>query len=178
MADSVDSGWMLRRIDKIVDIAGKVVRPLKFFAAMSFSAAETVSGSSVIDELGQGRAVEALTRDDVGEDANGASLNEPVALGVGVLVVGRDASVAQGVAHAGRRHRLNIVRFQDGFRGHTLSSVQGARDRLESGTIVLGTRQWLHDVLYRHRCAKRYSGFPPTSLRWSATIFWPMMILI
>ena len=86
-------------------------------AAMSFSAAETVSGSSVIDELGQGRAVEALTRDDVGEDANGASLNEPVALGVGVLVVGRDASVAQGVAHAGRRHRLNIVRFQDGFRG-------------------------------------------------------------
>ena len=84
---------------------------------MSFSAAETVSGSSVIDELGQGRAVEALTRDDVGEDANGASLNEPVALGVGVLVVGRDASVAQGVAHAGRRHRLNIVRFQDGFRG-------------------------------------------------------------
>ena len=81
-------------------------------AAMSFSAAETVSGSSVIDELGQGRAVEALTRDDVGEDANGASLNEPVALGVGVLVVGRDASVAQGVAHAGRRHRLNIVRFR------------------------------------------------------------------
>ena len=49
----------------------------------------------MIDELGQGRAVEALTRDDVGEDANGASLNEPVALGVGVLVVGRDASVAQ-----------------------------------------------------------------------------------
>ena len=36
MADSVDSGWMLRRIDKIVDIAGKVVRPLKFFAAMGF----------------------------------------------------------------------------------------------------------------------------------------------
>ena len=75
---------------------------------------QAVPGSGVIDELGQGRAVEALTRDDVGEDANGASLNEPVALGVGVLFVGRDASVAQGVAHAGRRHRLNIVRFQDG----------------------------------------------------------------
>ena len=73
------------------------------------------------------------------------------ALGVGVLFVGRDASVAQGVAHAGRRHRLNIVRFQDGFRGHTLSSVQGVRgrlfirlfilNRLETGTIVFGTRQ-------------------------------------
>ena len=113
----------------------------------------------MIDELGQGRAVEALTRDDVGEDANGASLNEPVALGVGVLFVGRDASVAQGVAHAGRRHRLNIVRFQDGFRVHALSSVQGGRgrlfirlfilNRLETGTIIFGTRQWLHDVLYR-----------------------------
>ena len=87
--------------------------------------AVAVTGSGVIDELGQGRAVEALTRDDVGEDANGARLNEPVALGVGVLVVGRDASVAQGVAHAG--HRLNIVRFQDGFHVHTLSSVQGVR---------------------------------------------------
>ena len=43
----------------------------------------------------------------------------------GFLVVGRDASVAQGVAHAGRRHRLNIVRFQDGFHVHTLSSLQG-----------------------------------------------------
>ena len=63
----------------------------------------------MIDELGQGRAVEALTRADVGEDANGARLNESVALGVGVLVVGRDASVTQGVADAGRRHRLNIV---------------------------------------------------------------------
>ena len=65
------------------------------------------------------------------------------------------------------RHSLNIVRFQDGFRGHTLSSVQWVRDRLfirlfilnrlETGTIVFGTRQWLDDVLYRHRCAKRYS---------------------
>ena len=58
---------------------------------------------------------------------------------------------------------------------HTLSSVQGVRDRLfilnglGTGTIVFGTRQWLHDVLCRHRCAKRYSGSPPTSLRWSAT---------
>ena len=44
---------------------------------------------------------------------------------------------------------------------HTLSSVQGIRDRLftrlfilnalETGTIVFGTRQWLHDGLYRHR---------------------------
>ena len=82
---------------------------------MSFSAAETVSGSSVIDELGQGRAVEALTRDDVGEDANGASLNEPVALGVGVLVVGRDASVAQGVAIASRVATRLLLKYNMGF---------------------------------------------------------------
>ena len=36
---------------------------------------EAVTGSGVIDELGQGRAVEALTRDDVGEDANGAGVS-------------------------------------------------------------------------------------------------------
>ena len=87
--------------------------------------AEAVTGSGVIDELGQGRAVEALTRDDVGEDANGARLNEPVALGVGILVVGRDASVAQGVAHAG--HRLNIVRFRDGFTMGHFTSIPGFR---------------------------------------------------
>ena len=55
----------------------------------------------MVDELGQGLAVEALPRDDVGEDAQGTRLHEPVALGVGVLVVGRDARVAQDVAHAG-----------------------------------------------------------------------------
>ena len=47
---------------------------------------------------------------------------------------------------------------------------------LIGGTIVFETRQWLQDGLCRHQCAKRYSGFPPTSLRWSATSFWPMMI--
>ena len=75
------------------------------------------------------------------------------------------------------------VRFQDGSRGHTVGSSQGVRDRLfmlscfGTGPIVFGTRKWLHDVLYRHRCTKRYSRFPPTSLRWSATPFEPMMIL-
>ena len=114
--------------------------------------------------------------------------NEPVALGVGVLVVGRDARVAQDVAHAGRRPRLNIVRFQDGFRVHTLRAVHGVRDRLfirlfilnglGTGPIVFGTHPWLHDVLCQHRCAKRSSGFPPTSRRWSATTCSLMMIWI
>ena len=70
----------------------------------------------MIDELGEAGAVEALTRDDVGEDANGTGLDETGALGVEVLVVGRDAGVAKGVADTGRHDRLNIVRFQDGFR--------------------------------------------------------------
>ena len=71
---------------------------------------------------------------------------------------------------------------------HTLSSVQEVRDRLfirlfilnslRTGTIVFETREWLQDGLCRHQCAKRYSGFHPTSLRWSATSFWPMMIWI
>ena len=43
---------------------------------------------------------------DVGEDAQGTRLHEPVALGVGVLVVGRDARVAQDVAHAGRGEKI------------------------------------------------------------------------
>ena len=64
-------------------------------------------------------------------------LNEPVALGVGILVVGRNASVAQGVAHAG--HRLNIVRFQDGLRVHTLSAAQGVRDRLFIRLLILSS---------------------------------------
>ena len=70
----------------------------------------------MIDEFGEAGALEALARDDVGEDANGAGLDETGALGVEVLVVGRDAGVAKGVAGAGHHDRLNIVRFQDGFR--------------------------------------------------------------
>ena len=70
---------------------------------------------------GEAGALEALARDDVGEDANGAGLGETGALGVEVLVVGRDAGVAKGVAGAGRHDRLNIGRFQDGFHVHTKS---------------------------------------------------------
>ena len=85
--------------------------------------AEAVAGPGMVDQFRQGRTLEPSARDHVDEHANGASLNEPVALGVGVLVVGRDASVAQGVADAGRRHRLNIVRFQDGFRGSATKMI-------------------------------------------------------
>ena len=88
--------------------------------------AQAVTGSGVIDELGEAGALEALARDDVGEDADGAGLDEPGALGVEVLVVGRDACVAKGVASASRHGRLNIVRFQDGFGVHTVRSVTRA----------------------------------------------------
>ena len=90
------------------------------------------------------------------------ALDEPVKLaGKSVAVPFVGATAASLVL------RLNIVRFQYGFRGHTLSSPQGVRGRLfirlfvlnclRTGTIVLGMRQWLHNVLYRHRCAERYS---------------------
>ena len=114
-------------------------------------------GRGVIDELGQGRAVEALTRDDVGEDANGATV-----------------SIS--------------FRFQDGLRGHTLSSVQGVRGRLFIRFYIMGSLKIDHSIFgtcygfttsgvgLRSRNLVRDS--PPTSLRWSATIFWPMMILI
>ena len=89
--------------------------------------AQAVTGSGVIDEFGEAGAIEAFARDDVGEDANGAGLDETGALGVEVLVVGRDAGVAKGVAGAGRHGRINIVRFRDGFRGHAFLPVDGGR---------------------------------------------------
>ena len=50
-------------------------------------------------------------------------------------------------------------------------------DSLRTGAIVFETRQWLQDGLCRHQCAKRYSGFPPTSTSLERN-FLPMMILI
>ena len=71
-ADQVDAAGL-----EIVD--GFEQFPERASEPVEANDAEAVTGSGVIDELGQGRAVEALTRDDVGEDANGARLNEPVA---------------------------------------------------------------------------------------------------
>ena len=64
------------------------------------------------------------TRSHIIRVSDRAGLDEAGALGFGVLVVGRDAGVARRVAGAGRRRRLNIERFGDGFRVHTVSFVQ------------------------------------------------------
>ena len=81
-------------------------------------------GRGVIGEFGQGRPVEALTRDDVGEDANGARLPQPILLAGGILCRSRDPGITEDVTVAGRAVRLFNVRFQDGFCGHTLSAVK------------------------------------------------------
>ena len=56
---------------------------------------------------------EALSGHDVGEHPDRACLDEAGSLGLGVLVVGGDAGVAEGVAGAGCHRRFNIERFLD-----------------------------------------------------------------
>ena len=87
--------------------------------------AQAIPGSGLVDEFGESGAVGALSGGDVGEYAEDAGFEQAIALSAQALVGGRDAGVAEGVAHACRRPRLGIVRFQDGFRVHTLSAVQG-----------------------------------------------------
>ena len=76
--------------------------------------AQAIPGPGVVDELGQAGPVEALSRDGVGEHPDGAGLDEAGSLGIGVLVVGGDASVARRIARAVRHRRLNIDRLSDG----------------------------------------------------------------
>ena len=47
--------------------------------------AQPVTGSGVLDELGQAGALEPLAGDDVSEDADGAGLDEADMLGVALL---------------------------------------------------------------------------------------------
>ena len=54
---------------------------------------------------------------------DGAGLDEADMLGVGVLVAGRDAGVAKGVAGASRHDRIKTGRFRDGLGVHSVSSV-------------------------------------------------------
>ena len=147
---------------------------------------EAVTGSGVIDEFVQLESRSKVrARDEVGQDANGARLNDSVALGVGTLVVGRDASVAQGVAHQGPPAPYRSISGR--FHVHTLSfRSMGSRPSSYSSIYSRSSRNRNHRfrdapmdsgrLECRHHCGKRSSGFPPTSLRWSATSFWPMMI--
>ena len=110
--------------------------------------AEAVAGPGMVDQFRQGRTLEPSARDHVDEHANGAGLPQPILLAGGILCRSRDPGITEDVTVAGRAGRLNIVRFRDGFHVHTLSSVQGIRDRLftrlfilnglGTGTIVLG----------------------------------------
>ena len=60
--------------------------------------AQPVAGSGVVDELGKTGAVRALSGGDVGEDTDGAGLEQTVALSVRVLLAGGYAGIAQRVA--------------------------------------------------------------------------------
>ena len=84
--------------------------------------AQPVAGSGVVDELGKTGAVRALSGGDVGEDTDGAGLEQTVALSVRVLLAGGYVGIAQRVpAPLGKG--LQIERFGDGFRVHTLRAV-------------------------------------------------------
>ena len=85
--------------------------------------AEPIPGPSMVDELGESRALEALSGDDVDEHPDGAGVDEPDSLTLEVLVGGGHARVTQRVAGAGRVARTKIDRFRDGLGVHSVSSV-------------------------------------------------------
>ena len=73
-------------------------------------------GAGVIDEFGEARALEGLSGNGVGEYADSACLNQAEALGVGILVNGGNAGVAEVIAGSAR---LGLDRFRDRFQvGH------------------------------------------------------------
>ena len=93
-ADQVDAAGLeaVNGFEQLAQRASQTVEP---------GDAQAVTGSGVVDELGQTGAVRALSGGDVGEDADGARFEQAVSLGVEALVSGRDAGVAQRVAGTG-----------------------------------------------------------------------------
>ena len=87
--------------------------------ATTYRFGQAVARTGVIDEFGEAGAIRALPGRDVGEDTNGAGFEQANSLSGQALVGSRDAGVAQRVTGPSRHGRLNIVRFQDGFRVHT-----------------------------------------------------------
>ena len=85
---------------------------------------QAVSGPGVVEELGEPGALGAFSRGDIGEDANGAGLEQAVALGFGVLLAGGHAGVAQRVAGPGGGGRTNIGPFRDVCGRHAVGAAQ------------------------------------------------------
>ena len=106
-ADQVDAAGLeaVDDFEKFSERASQTVEP---------GDAQSVAGSSVVDELGKTGAVRALSGGDVGEETDGACLEQAVLLRAEALVGGRDAGVAQRVARTGGGGRINIDRFRDG----------------------------------------------------------------
>ena len=75
----------------------------------------------MVDEPGQLRPLGGGAGDDVGEDADGAGLVQPVMLSCGVLVGGGDAGVAEYVA------RPSNDGFVDGF-ANSVACLRGLPD--------------------------------------------------
>jgi len=77
----------------------------------------------MVEELGEPWAIGALSGGDIGEDANGIGLEQAAAPGVGALLVGGYAGVAQRVSVSLGRG-LQTGPFRDAFGGHAVGAAQ------------------------------------------------------
>ena len=89
--------------------------------------AKTVAGAGMVDELAEPRALELSSGDHVNEDADGASLPQPVFLAGDILVSGRHAGIAQDISFAGCPAGLFNTRFRDGLSVLNFGPVQGTQ---------------------------------------------------
>ena len=81
----------------------------------------------MVDQRAQSWTLELSSRDHVNEDADGASLPQPVFLGGNILVSGRYAGIAKNIATACRLACLFNVRFGDGLVVLHFGPVQGTQ---------------------------------------------------
>ena len=89
--------------------------------------AKAVAGAGMVDELAQPRALELSSGDHVNEDADGASLPQPIFLAGHILVSGRHTGIAQDIPFAGCPARLFNARFGDSLEILFPASVQGTQ---------------------------------------------------
>ena len=85
--------------------------------------AQAIAGAGVVEEIGEPWSIGASSEGDIGENTNGAGLEQAIALGVGALLPGGHASVAQGVAGTRRCGGINVGRYSDGLWTHSVSPV-------------------------------------------------------
>ena len=88
---------------------------------------EAVAGAGMVDQRAQSWTLELSSRDHVNEDADGASLPQPVLLGGHILLSGRYAGIAKNIATVCPLACFFNVRFRDGLAALHFGPVQGTQ---------------------------------------------------